>query len=408
MDVMNRVAIGGTVTCSAVIGSGTSILVTLAFLWAVICLVRHDFPLSRVPQARVLAVVMALFFVVEAFCGFISYNGMPTLREIIENFVFLSFLPLYSRLSVSSREDMRDALEIAAIIGAFAALLFSLFQMLVLHLRAEGGAGNAVPFAVACTVGYTILWLGCMRCSGGRRVVLATAICAAGACIILSGTRSVWPALLVVPVVVGAIYRRHFVSQGFGRAAVILIVLAGSIGLLAANFIENRVELAVQDVSTALDADNHSGSFGQRLVIWRVGVELFEEAPIFGQGPGNARHLLAERSRELTGIELVYSHYHDVFLNYAVRDGILGVLVVLAMILAPLILAARHERDEIGTYGFAFLAGMEITFLLAGAIGIMFGQDIMDALFMISVITGAYLVFGAAPKPEISAFRESP
>lgn len=407
MDVMNRVAIGGTVTCSAVIGSGTSILVTLAFLWAVIRLVRHDFPLSRVRQARVLAVVMALFFVVEAFCGFISYNGMPTLREIVENFVFLSFLPLYSRLSVSSREDMRDALEIAAIIGAFAALLFSLFQMLVLHLRAEGGAGNAVPFAVACTVGYTILWLGCMRCSGGRRVVLATAICAAGACIILSGTRSVWPALLVVPVVVGAIYRRHFVSQGFGRAAVILIVLAGSIGLLAANFIENRVELAVQDVSTALDADNHSGSFGQRLVIWRVGVELFEEAPIFGQGPGNARHLLAERSRELTGIELVYSHYHDVFLNYAVRDGILGVLVVLAMILAPLILAARHERDEIGTYGFAFLAGMEITFLLAGAIGIMFGQDIMDALFMISVITGAYLVFGAAPKPEISAFRES-
>ena len=404
---MNRVAIGGTVTCSAVIGSGTSILVTLAFLWAVICLVRHDFPLSRVRQARVLAVVMALFFVVEAFCGFISYNGMPTLREIIENFVFLSFLPLYSRLSVSSREDMRDALEIAAIIGAFAALLFSLFQMLVLHLRAEGGAGNAVPFAVACTVGYTILWLGCMRCSGGRRLVLATAICAAGACIILSGTRSVWPALLVVPVVVGAIYRRHFVSQGFGRAAVILIVLAGSIGLLAANFIENRVELAVQDVSTALDADNHSGSFGQRLVIWRVGVELFEEAPIFGQGPGNARHLLAERSRELTGIELVYSHYHDVFLNYAVRDGILGVLVVLAMILAPLILAARHERDEIGTYGFAFLAGMEITFLLAGAIGIMFGQDIMDALFMISVITGAYLVFGAAPKPEISAFRGS-
>ncbi|MGN6767339.1 MAG: hypothetical protein ACTHJY_19485, partial [Rhizobiaceae bacterium] len=80
---MNRIAIGGTVTCSAVIGSGTSFLVTLAFLWAVIRLVRHDFPLSRVPQARMLALVMALFFVVEALCGFISYNGMPTLTEII-------------------------------------------------------------------------------------------------------------------------------------------------------------------------------------------------------------------------------------------------------------------------------------------------------------------------------------
>ncbi|MDN5929362.1 MAG: hypothetical protein L0I29_20080, partial [Hyphomicrobiales bacterium] len=128
--------------------------------------------------------------------------------------------------------------------------------------------------------------------------------------------------------------------------------------------------------------------------------------PIFGQGPGNAKRLLSERSDELIGIRFGYSHYHDVFLNYAVRDGILGVLIVLAMILAPLILAARHRRDELGTYGFAFLAGIEIAFLLAGAIGIMFGQDIMDALFMISTITGAYLVFGATPAGELHASSE--
>jgi O-antigen ligase len=400
MDVMNRIAIGGTVACSAVIGSVTSFLVTLSFLWAVIRLVRRDFPLSRVPQARTLALIMALFFAVEALCGFISYNGMPTLKEIVENFVFLSFLPLYSRLSVTSREDMRDALETAAIAGAFAALVFSFFQMFVVHERAEGGAGNAVPFAVAIMVGYTILWLGWLRAGGSRRLILIAAICASGACVILSGTRALWPGLFIVPIVVGLIYRKHLLSQGIGRAVAILLVLAACIGVLTANFIEKRVVLAVQDVSTALDEDNYSGSFGRRLVIWHIGAELFEEAPIFGQGPGNAAPLLAERSRELTGVELGYSHYHDVFLNYAVRDGILGVLVVLAMIFAPLILAARHGRDEIGTYGFAFLAGMEIAFLLAGAMGIMFGQDIMDALFMISVITGAYLVFGATPVPE--------
>jgi O-antigen ligase len=145
---------------------------------------------------------------------------------------------------------------------------------------------------------------------------------------------------------------------------------------------------------------------GRRLLVWRVGAELFEEAPIFGQGPGNAQRLLEERSLALTGVEVSYSHYHDVFLNYAVRDGILGILIVLAMIFAPLILAARHERDEIGTYGFAFLAGMEIAFLLSGAIGIMFGQDVMDALFMISTITGAYLVFGATPAHEIRILGE--
>ena len=397
MDLMNKVAIGATVACSAMVGSMTSFLVVLAFLWAVIRIVHGDFPLSRVRPTRILAVVMGLFFVVEALCGFISYNGSQTLQEIIENFVFLSFLPLYSRVSVSSREGMREALEAAAVIGAFTALLLSLFQVIALHIRAEGGAGNAGPFAVASSIAYTILWLGCMRSEGRRRIVLAAAICASGVCIILSGMRSLWPAVLIVPIVAGLIYRRHLPSYGLGRMAAILLVLVACIGLLAGKLVEKRITLAVQDVTTALEADNYSGSFGKRLIIWRIGLDLFEEAPFFGQGPGNTQGLLEKRSVALTGNELSYSHYHDVFLNYAVRDGILGVLIVLAMLLAPLILAARHERDEIGSYGFAFLAGVAISYLLSGAIGIMFGQDIMDALFMIATVTGSYLVFGAGP-----------
>jgi O-antigen ligase len=200
-----------------------------------------------------------------------------------------------------------------------------------------------------------------------------------------------------VPVVDGSIYRKHLSAHGLGRAAVILSVLTACTGVLVANLVEKRAELAVQDVSAALDMDNYSGSFGKRLIMWQIGLDLFEKSPLFGQGPGNAQPLLKKESFALTGTELSYSHYHDVFLNYAVRDGIPGVLIVLVMILAPLILAARYGRDEIGTYGFAFLAGTEISFLLSGVMGIMFGQDIMDALFMISTIAGSYLVFGAMP-----------
>lgn len=394
---MNKVVTGGTVGCTAAIGSATSFLVNFSFVWAVIRLVRGDFALTRVPQARTLALVMALFFAVEALCGLISYNGRPTLDEIIRNFVFLSFLPLYSRLSVSSREGVREALETAAVIGAFAALALSLFQLIVLHWRAEGGAGNAVPFAVAALVGYVVLWLGCMRADGKRRLLLAAAICASGACVLLSGTRALWPGLLLVPIITGLIYRKHFLRRGFGRAAAILLVLAACTGILAAGFVEKRIEAGIGDVTASLSKDDYSGSFGRRLIIWRVGIDLFEEAPIFGQGPGNAKHLLEVGSTAL-GERLLYSHYHDVFLTYAVRDGILGVLVVLAMILVPLILAARHERDETGTYGLAFLAGVDIAFLLSGAFGIMFGHDIMDSLFMISMIAGAYLVFGPTPR----------
>jgi O-antigen ligase len=339
---------------------------------------------------------MALFFGVETLCGLISYNGKPTLDEIIRDLVFLSFLPLYSRLSVSSREGVREALETAAVIGAFTALALSLFQLTVLHWRAEGGAGNAVPFAVAGLVGYVVLWLGCMRADGKRRLLIAAAICASGACVLLSGTRALWPGLLLVPVITGVIYRKHFLTRGFGRAAAILLVLAACTGILAAGFVEKRIEAGIGDVTASLSRGDYSGSFGRRLIIWRVGLDLFEQAPIFGQGPGNAKPLLESGTAAL-GERMRYSHYHDVFLTYAVRDGILGVLVVLAMILAPLVLAASRQRDEVGAYGLAFLAGVDTAFLLSGAFGIMFGHDIMDSLFMISMIAGAYLVFGPTP-----------
>ncbi len=185
--------------------------------------------------------MLALFFVVEALCGFISYNGTPTLREIVENTVFLSFIPLYSRLSVSSREGIRKALELAAIAGAFAALGLSLYQVAILHERAEGGAGNAVPFAVANLVGYAILWLGCMRASGRLRMGLGAAICAAAFSVILSGTRSLWPALFVVSIIAGLIYRRHFSFLRVGRMAAVLLLLVTCFGALNARFIENRV-----------------------------------------------------------------------------------------------------------------------------------------------------------------------
>jgi O-antigen ligase len=399
LDKMNRLFMGPVVTWTAVIGSATSFLVIGAMLWGAVRLARGDFPPARSRPVRWIAFAFAMFFAVEAFCGLISFNGERTVAEIAENVVFLAFLPVYSRLAMSERNGVRNAIETSALAGAGAAFVLAIVQIAVLHIRAEGGAGNAVPFAIASLVTLTVTLLACLRADGRRRLLFALASLAAAACVVLSGTRSLWPGLVVVPAVTGFIYRRHVNLRHFGRIAAAMLAAAGVIGLLAAGFIDQRVSTGLKDFA-AVEADDYSGSLGQRLVVWKIGLALFQQAPLLGEGPGNAERLLQEGSQKLTGTKLDFSHFHDVFLNYAVRDGIPGILMILGLILVPPLVAARYAVDELGAYGLALIVSVEACYLLSGLVGLMFGQDIFDSLFVISILAGVFLVLGADDRKD--------
>ncbi|MES2907000.1 MAG: hypothetical protein V4691_08270, partial [Pseudomonadota bacterium] len=60
----------------------------------------------------------------------------------------------------------------------------------------------------------------------------------------------------------------------------------------------------------------------------------------------------------------------------------------------PLVCLWRGVRDEPGRYGLALFISLEITYVLSGLFGIMFGQDLMDTVFISATAIAAYLVFG--------------
>jgi O-antigen ligase len=152
----------------------------------------------------------------------------------------------------------------------------------------------------------------------------------------------------------------------------------------------------------AIDAHNYSGSLGTRLVIWKVGAELFEKAPLFGQGPGHAAELLHQGTKKLSGRDLNFTHYHNVFLTFAVRDGIMGILAILAIIFVPSLVSIRSARTEVGAYGLALLLSTEACYLLSGFFGIMFGHDIFDAVFIITTVVAAVMIFESKPPEHLT------
>src|SRR5690606_29350787 len=117
-------------------------------------------------------------------------------------------------------------------------------------------------------------------------------------------------------------------------------------------------------------------SIGQRFVMWQIGLELIAEAPLLGHGPGAESLLMEARSQDIAGFTMAYTHFHNAFIQFAVRDGILGIIALSVLFLTPLLAAARAKHDELGTYGLAFITSVQCAYFLSGTVGIMFGHDI--------------------------------
>lgn len=391
---MNRLYMGIVTGWGAVIGSAVSFMLGGAFIWAIVRLLRRDFPLSRVREARIVALIFAGFVAVEALAGVISYNGVVTLYEVGQNLLYLAFLPIYSRLSISERQDIRDAVEVAAMAGAYAAFAIALVESFAFGGRAEGGAGNAYPFALANFITLTITFLASQRARGKWRILFAIAALASVGSIILSGTRGLWPGLVVVPAVCIWFYRDHIRRRHLLPAIAVFSVALLAFALIAGPFVRHRIELLAKDYTQIVEEGDYSGSAGQRLTVWIAGWQLVLEKPLFGHGPGHSGELMIERTRAISGTPLSYTHFHNVFLNYAVRDGIPGALVVALMLLGPVVLAWRKNRDEIGDYGLAMTAGIATSFFLSGLLNNMIGQDLSDSMFILGMLTSLFLVFG--------------
>src|SRR5690606_16084663 len=128
-DSNNKLYCAATVSLVPLIGSASSIFVWVSFVWALIRLARGDFGLSRIRAIRITAVAFAFFVLVELLSAAASFRGPETLKEIAGSMIFLALLPVYSRLALSKRDEIREIIENAALVGSFATLGLALFQL---------------------------------------------------------------------------------------------------------------------------------------------------------------------------------------------------------------------------------------------------------------------------------------
>lgn len=359
-------------------GSVVTGLLVLTAVWALVYLAIGRLPLRRDPAIFAFAAVLILYVGVNAVFFLLHFgetfaSPLAELRKFAPLLLFLAPLFLMQRLVVSRGQDLLITLPRAAATGALLVLPLALYQSFWLVERAEGGSGNAIPFALTCAL-LSMLSLPCLLEADRRwRILGGLGFVAGYLCIFLSQTKGLMPAPLVAALVFGVFFLRKRASRAQCLWAAALVLAVAVIGFYASGSddrFEGLSRLAAGQQDASLD-----GSFTIRLDLWTKALDLIQSGLLDGHGIQNRRALI-------TAAGYSYSHFHNGFITALVDNGILGLIALVALLVAPFVIALRAARDAF--YGpRLFMAFCLVkTYAIGGMTNFIFGHDIYDAMFL--------------------------
>jgi len=383
-------------------GSLVSIAINLGAVGGVLAVLRGTVRLSR--DTFMAWLTIPLFLYCGAYLVALAANPNPDWKNALPAGTLLLFPFLYSIWSLSRHETIARSAVLGSMVACCGALLLAVVQFHFLGMRAEGGDGNAIVFAVVTTLAALISLAGAFGRTGFTATLLLGAYCAGSIAVLYSGSRTAWLALFVASGAILWIYRdrRHAWKSTLTVSCAVFGIVA--VTVVAALVVPTRVAALMNDWREIGSDGNRDSSLGNRSQLWKLASEAIGEKPVLGHGPQTTRQIIRD-GFAADGLEAHYSHFHNGFLTAWVEAGIVGVLSLIGVLVVALwaavktLLATPNETQRLGA---AMLSATAIVYAVNGTTAILLGHDILDAMFVAFLCVGAYLAGGTSSLAERS------
>lgn len=124
-----------------------------------------------------------------------------------------------------------------------------------------------------------------------------------------------------------------------------VIIMTLSVGVLAPQILNNSFlsHKLVQVNEYKESQSNKDYNIHSRLELWKAGLSFIPSAPLLGHGY-NDKPLLEERFENYGGLDLtILYHYHNQLISTWVRDGFIGTMIIILLLLKPVTYYLRHS-----------------------------------------------------------------
>ncbi|MBX3596992.1 MAG: O-antigen ligase family protein [Rhizobiaceae bacterium] len=401
-----------TLLCFAVppaLGSVVSFLFNGGGLGCLYYALRGKIELAATREVRVLSILFLLFVSANLLAAVVNGSAQSKPAELLALITFALFPFSYAYWSISRKEEIVASAVWGAAIACVSAFIFALVQIALFPRdRVEGGAGNPLVFATVIVVAICVVCCGILLMNTRyRRVLAGAAICGAMA-LILSQSRSPMAILAVNLVVLFAVFGRMGRLRRLWVPIVAVLLIAGTVISTGVQvpYVSSRFEQISEDWQEITDKGDYSSSSGIRLAIWEIGIDMWKESPWFGHGRRFAAEEMNRRLLADHGIDKSFTHFHNFVLQALVQSGAVGLIGLIAMFGYAAFLAIRtistsmnHEQR----FGAALMLVALLTYAGTGMTNIMFGHDILDAVFMVCMVPGTYLAVGRSMAAQRSS-----
>jgi len=235
----------------------------------------------------------------------------------------------------------REWVFIGILIGSLLCGLIALYHYHILHIRAFYDFGYMVIQSgnMAMSLGVFSLVIAVQYIKEKRFTMTSFALLCAFAGVLasfLSGARGGW---IIAPFVIIwlLVLNRQLISS---KAIIGLTIILICSTLLSQNMLKKRVQAAMYEITQISENNDNNSSTGARLEMWKSGIYIFIDNPLFGIGyqdrQENNRRLVDEGL--VDPIVLEYRRLHNSFIEELSMKGLIGFIALMAFFCTPLYL----------------------------------------------------------------------
>lgn len=256
--------------------------------------------------------------------------GSRELKAYIFSFIFLMFFP-FERISHSLFIKFH-------IVNALWLTGVAVYQRFFEKIERVCGSINPISFGTLCALCFMILLIVTIESDTiKKRFFYLTLTILIAFTVYLTGTRGAVIAIFSVPIFLILCYRKLITIPLWAKIGLILLPIMAFI--MAYPVISSRIKLG-----NTIEKENSIKSTSLRLQLWKASLSTFPKHPILGAGDGyldDLKEMYSQSriSEELYREKMVLSHYHNQFIDKAVKNGLVGLTIFLSMLLYPFYLA---------------------------------------------------------------------
>lgn len=297
-----------------------------------------------------------LFYILVRLITFAFHNDR--LRHIDVVSQLLLFLPTFLLL----RQFLPNLKLLFAVLPCSAIIAFVIAVYDRFYLGLPLPFGNMIHIQ-AGDMALSLGWLSFVLFFYGlsKKEWFLTALCIFGilaglGASVLSTARGGWVSLPVVLITIFWIFRQQVSKKFLLGLCTSIVAVSTVLFIVPQTQVSQRIAQAEGDIVNYFQKNNPNTSIGARFEMWKGALMMAQERPLAGTGEVAFKQYFKKYADEekIARSASIYAHAHNLYLDNLAKNGVFGLLSLLAIFLVPLygfIKAATSASLETKTIG---------------------------------------------------------